>query len=82
MPPASEWATLYLSAGKKDKVNKTDIVGMLIRKGKLRKEEIGRIEVLDHAAYVAVKAAKVHAVLQLVKGEKVKNLKVKIAPAS
>lgn len=82
MPPASDWATLYISAGKKDKVNKTDIVGMLIRKGKLQKEEIGRIEVLDHVAYAAVKTAKANAVLQLVKGEKVKNLKVKIAVAS
>jgi superfamily II DNA/RNA helicase len=82
MPPASDWATLYISAGKKDKVNKTDIVGMLIRKGKLQKEEVGRIEVLDHVAYVAVKTAKANAVLQLVKGEKVKNLKVKIAVAS
>ncbi len=82
MPPISDWTTLYVSAGKKDKVNKTDIVGMLIRKGKLQKEEIGRIEVLDHVAYVAVKTAKANAVLQLVKGEKVKNIKVKVALAS
>lgn len=82
MPPASDWTTLYISAGKKEKVNKTDIVGMLIQKGKLQKEEIGRIEVLDHVAYVAVKAAKARAALQLVKSEKVKNLKVKIAIAS
>lgn len=82
VPAASAWTTLYISAGKKDKVGKTDIVGMLIRKGKLQKEEIGRIEVLDHTAYVAVKAAKANAVLQLVKNEKVKNLKVKIARAS
>lgn len=82
MPPASEWTTLYISAGKKDKVNKTDLVGMLIRKGKLEKEEIGRIEVLDHAAYVAVKTNRIGAVLQQVKGEKIKNIKVKIARAS
>ena len=82
MPPPSDWDTLYISAGKKDKVNKTDIVGMLIQKGKLAKEEIGRIEVLDHVAYVAVKRIRANAVLQLVKGEKVKNLKVKIDRAS
>lgn len=82
VPPPSDWDTLYISAGKKDKVNKTDIVGMLIQKGKLAKEEIGRIEVLDHVAYVAVKRIRANAVLQLVKGEKVKNLKVKIDRAS
>lgn len=81
-PPASEWATLYISAGKKDKVNKTDIVGMLIQKGKLSKEDLGRIEVLDHTAYVAVKAGRVKTVLELVKGEKVKNIRVKIQLAN
>jgi ATP-independent RNA helicase DbpA len=78
MPSASDWATLYISAGKKDKVNKMDIVGMLIQKGKLQKEEIGRIEVLDHSAYVAIKSSKASKTLQLVREEKIKNKKVKI----
>lgn len=82
IPPAADWVTLYISAGKKDKVNKGDIVGMLIQKGRLQKEQIGRIDVLDHSAYVAVSATKAREVLQLVKNEKVKNQKVKIAPAN
>jgi superfamily II DNA/RNA helicase len=78
IPSPSDWATLYISAGKKDKVNKMDIVGMLIQKGKLQKEEIGRIEVLDHSAYVAITTSKANKTLQLVKEERIKNKKVKI----
>lgn len=82
LPKATEWKTLYISAGKKDKINKMDIVGMLLQKGKLQKDELGKIEVLDHSAYVAVKADKIAKTLQLVKEEKIKNKKVKMEIAS
>ena len=78
MPPASEYVTIYLSAGKKDKVNKVDIVGFLLQKGKLQKEELGLIEVLDFTAYAAVKRNKVEDVLYHISKEKLKNKKVKI----
>jgi superfamily II DNA/RNA helicase len=82
LPKASEWKTLYISAGKKDKVNKMDIVGMLLQKGNLTKEDLGKIEVLDHSAYVAIKSNKIVATLQQVKEEKIKNKKVKMEIAS
>lgn len=77
-PKASEWKTLYISAGKKDKVNKMDIVGMLLQKGGLQKEELGKIEVLDHSAYVAIKSSKIIKTLQKIKEERIKNKKVKM----
>jgi superfamily II DNA/RNA helicase len=77
-PAPSDWATIYISAGKKDKVNKIDIVGFLIQKGGLLKEELGLIEVQDYIAYVAVKRNKVSAVLDKVKGQKLKNKSVKM----
>jgi superfamily II DNA/RNA helicase len=77
-PKPSPWKTLYISAGKKDKVNKMDIVGMLLQKGGLKKEELGKIEVLDHSAYVAVKSDKIARTLQLIKDERIKNKKVKM----
>jgi superfamily II DNA/RNA helicase len=82
LPKKSEWKTLYISAGKKDKINKMDIVGMLLQKGKLDKDELGKIEVLDHSAYAAIKADKIVKTLQLVKEEKIKNKKVKMEIAS
>lgn len=81
-PKASEWKTLYISAGKKDKVNKMDIVGMLLQKGGLAKEELGKIEVLDHSAYVAIKSNKIVKTVQLIKDERIKNKKVKIEISS
>ena len=77
-PAPSDWATIYISAGKKDKINKIDIVGFLCQKGGLLKEEIGLIEVQDYIAYVAVKRNKVSAVLDKVRGQKLKNKSVKM----
>ncbi|MCE3278645.1 MAG: helicase [Bacteroidetes bacterium] len=79
LPENTEWSTLYIAAGKKDKINKMDIVGMLLQKGKLAKEELGLIEVLDKSAYAAVKRNKIHKVVQLVKEEKIKGRKIKMA---
>jgi hypothetical protein len=67
-----------VAAGKKDKVNKIDIVGLLLKKGGLDKEDVGLIEVLDYTSYAAVKRNKIEKVVQQIKGEKIKNKKVKI----
>jgi len=74
----SQWRTLYFSGGKKDKINKIDIVGFLSQKGGLQKEEIGLITVLDFAAYAAVKREKANQVLQIIRNEKIKGKKLKI----
>lgn len=81
IPEAPLWETLYISSGKKEKVNKIDIVGLFLQKGNLQKDELGLIEVLDHCAFVAVKRTKVNIVLQLIKNEKIKNKSVKISIA-
>jgi len=78
LPPPSEWSTLYIGAGKKDKVNKTDIVGFLIQTGSLEKDEVGKIEVLDFASFVAIKKNKVNQVIQKIKDQKIKKKSVKI----
>ncbi|OSZ77539.1 helicase [Chitinophagaceae bacterium IBVUCB2] len=81
LPEKPKWSTLFIAAGKKDKVNKIDIVGFLSNKGQLKKEDIGLIEVKDFFSFVAVKKIKVGEVLRLIKDEKIKNKKVKIAVA-
>jgi ATP-independent RNA helicase DbpA len=78
LPEPTPWVTLYIAGGKKDKINKVDIVGLLLQKGKLAKEDLGLIEVLDHTSYAAVKRDKVEHTVQLIKSEKIKNKKVKI----
>ncbi len=79
LPELPEWATLYIGGGKKNKINKIDIVGLLLQKGKLQKDELGLIEVLDHSSFAAVKRSKAGKVLQLVRDERIKKKKVKIA---
>ncbi|MBC7390314.1 MAG: DEAD/DEAH box helicase [Opitutaceae bacterium] len=81
LPEKSEWETIYISCGKKDKVNKIDIVGLLLQKGMLEKEELGKIEVLDFCAFAAVKRKKVQNLVSLLKNEKIKKKQVKIEVA-
>jgi hypothetical protein len=78
LPPKPAWGTLYIGKGKKDKLNKIDIVGFLIQKGNLKKEEIGLIEVKDFFSYVAVKRTKIRELLRLIRDEKIKNKKTVI----
>lgn len=78
IPEKPKWSTLFIAAGKKDKVNKVDVVGFLTNKGQLKKEDIGLIEVKDFFSFVAVRKVKVSGVLQAIKDEKIKNKKVKI----
>jgi superfamily II DNA/RNA helicase len=78
LPEKPKWSTLFIAAGKKDKVNKIDIVGFLTNKGQLKKEDIGLIEVKDFFSFVAVRKVKVSNILVNIKNEKIKNKKVKI----
>ncbi len=81
IPEKPKWSTLFIAAGKKDKVNKIDIVGFLTNKGELKKEDIGLIEVKDFFSFVAIKKIKASNTLQKIKEQKIKNKKVKIAVA-
>ena len=78
IPAKTPFQTIYISAGKKDKVNKVDIVGYLIKKGELAKEDIGIIEVKDTTSYVAVARNKVKDVLKKLANEKLKGKKIKM----
>lgn len=77
----SRWATLYIGKGKKDKLNKIDIVGFLYKKGGLAKEDIGQVDVKEHYAFVAIRRSKVNQLLTLIRGEKIKGIKTVIEEA-
>ncbi|MEN7550779.1 DEAD/DEAH box helicase [Rapidithrix thailandica] len=78
LPAPPDWDTIYFSGGKKDKINKTDIVGLVLKKGKLQHDELGLIEVKDYVAYAAVKRDKAAQLVRKLKHEKVKKKKLKI----
>lgn len=82
LPPPPQFSCLYISAGKKDKISKGDIVGLLTKKGGLTNDDIGLITLLDFSSYVAVKRALVPKLLEGIKNEKLKGSKVKIEVAN
>ncbi len=67
---------LYVTAGKKDKVRKFDLVGSFFKKGELEKEDLGIVEVKDNCSYVAVKRSKAKRVIQLMNKQRIKKKKV------
>ena len=80
-PSQPDFVTIYIGKGKKDKINKIDIVGFLAKKGNLKKEEIGRIDVKDHYAFVAVLRKKIKEVLKNIRNEKIKGVKTIVEEA-
>jgi superfamily II DNA/RNA helicase len=82
IPLKTQWTTLHFSVGKKDKVNKIDIVGFLSQRGELKKDDIGLVEIKDFYAFAAVRRNKAGETLRLVQNEKIKNKKVKIGIAT
>ena len=74
-PALPRMSTVYIGKGKKDKISKGDIVGFLCKKGGLKSDEIGRIDVNDRYCYAAVKREKLDMLLRNVSGEKIKGVK-------
>lgn len=81
LPKPPEFQTVYISGGKKNKLNKIDIVGFFSQKGKLEKGDLGLIEVKDFISFAAVKYNKVKDLLVNIRDEKMKGKKFKIEVA-
>jgi superfamily II DNA/RNA helicase len=81
LPKPPEFQTIYISGGKKNKLNKIDIVGFFSQKGKLEKGDLGLIEVKDFISFAAVKFNKVKDLLHNIRDEKMKGKKYKIEVA-
>ncbi|WP_158857951.1 DEAD/DEAH box helicase [Lunatibacter salilacus] len=82
LPEPSPWACLYISAGKKDKIGRGDVVGMLTKKGGLIPEQIGLITIMDTATYVAIDRKQMPILLEKVSQERIKKVKVRMAEAN
>ena len=78
LPKPPQYQTVYISGGKKNKLNKIDIVGFFSQKGNLEKSDLGLIEVKDFISFAAVKFNKVQDLLKNIRDEKMKGKKFKI----
>ena len=71
--------SLYINAGKREKISKGDVAGYVMKQGGLEREDVGRIMVDDHYAVVAVAADKVKGVIERLRGVKIKGVRVKVS---
>lgn len=79
--PVPRMVTLYIGKGKKDKVSKGDILGFLCKTCGLAGSDIGRIDVYERYAYVAVRNGVENGVIKKAAGAKIKGLKTRVERA-
>ncbi len=75
----SNWDTLYISGGRKDKISKGDIAGLFFKQGKLGKNELGIIELKQDCAFVSVPSSKSNQLVKDLNNSKLKKRKVRIS---
>jgi hypothetical protein len=56
-------------------------MGFLSKKGELGREDVGRIDVKEHYAFVAIRKDKLNRLLKKIAGEKIKGVKTIIEEA-
>jgi ATP-independent RNA helicase DbpA len=69
----SELRTIFINGGKKQKLRAGDILGALTAGIGLQKDDIGKIDILDFASYVAINKEKISFVLERLSKEKIKG---------
>lgn len=74
----SDKATIRISAGRKEKLSKGDIVGFLCKEGGLSADEVGPITLSDHHALVAVPSAKAKSLIKDLEPKKIKGNRRKL----
>lgn len=70
-------ATLFISAGRKEKISRGDIVGFLTKQGLLKAADIGHIDLYDHYSLVAIPRASVQELIPLITPLKLKGKRYK-----
>jgi hypothetical protein len=77
---SEEWETLYVSAGRKDKISKGDVAGFFMKEGKLKKESLGLIEIKENSCFVAIDSKKSKAAIENLDNKRLKKKKVRVYP--
>lgn len=77
-PAMPRMMTLYIGKGKKNKISKGDIVGFLCKNCGLSSADLGRIDVYERYAYVAVRREKAKNIVKLTKDAKIKGIHTKV----
>lgn len=78
MPRPAPNVTLCIAAGRKEKVRAGDILGALTGAGGIDGKAVGKIDVLDYAAYVAIERQSANQALSCLLNGKIKGRKFKV----
>ena len=74
--------TIYISGGRKDNIRPGDILGALTKEAGLKKEEVGKIHILEVNSYVAITHDKIDHVIGSLNAAKIKGKKFRVGKAS
>lgn len=72
-------ATLYIMAGKKEKISKGDIVGYIANNSNVEAKEIGIIDVRDHYSLVAIPRDNINEIINNLQKAKIKGKRCRIS---
>ena len=70
---------VYLSAGRKDKIRKIDIVGFFTKEAGIKNENLGLIEVYDQHSLITLSVSDLKIIKNLMPQVKIKKQKIKIS---
>ncbi|MGB2686018.1 MAG: DEAD/DEAH box helicase [Olleya sp.] len=74
----TDWVTLFISGGRKDKISKGDVAGVLFKQCNLDKSEIGIIELKQDCVFVAVPKTKATIIIDTINNTRLKKKKVRV----
>jgi len=75
----SNWETLFISGGRKDKISKGDIAGLFFKQGNLGPGELGVIELKQDCTFVSVPKSKTNQLIKQLNNSRLKKKKVRIS---
>lgn len=74
----SQWQTLEIDQGKKNKMRAGDVLGALMQAAGLPKDAIGKIQIFDFATLVAIDPAWMDSALRSLRKQGIKNRSVRV----
>jgi len=77
----SEWCTLFITGGKKDKISKGDIAGLFIKQAGLQPYEVGHIEIKLDCTFVSIHRSQLTVALSKTNNTRVKKKKIRVSEA-
>lgn len=77
--PDVRWKTLYITGGRRDKISKGDVAGLIFKQGGIKKEQLGIIEVKQDCTYVGVHSEVAYSLMSKINNSRLKKKKVRVS---